>query len=240
MNNLKEKENRKVRTTTKRRKATLDDGCNPELVAGARFDGIFQIPVIEKPDRIIVPKYIVPFSERNRASDANVAIGFQEMDVRFADVLIDPNRYVEDFGRFSVLISPDCSLYRDSPLAVQITNVYRNRAIGGYFQRRGQYVIPQIRWGNEWTYTKKVLPEKIAFLGAPKHSILAISTYGCIRHREDKVHFKAGLEAMLETLEPEVVLVYGSMPDPVFEDYRHLTEFVQYENWMRLRHGGVR
>ena len=136
------------------------------------------------------------------------------------------------------MISPDCSLYRDAPLAVQITNVYRNRAIGSYYQRKGSYVIPQIRWGNEDTYTTKVLPEKVAFLGAEKHSIVSIGTYGCIQHADDKKHFKAGLEAMLETLEPEVVLVYGSMPDSVFKDYLHLTKFVQYDNWTKRRHGG--
>ena len=29
-----------------KRKANLDDGCNPELVAGAVFDGELEIPVI--------------------------------------------------------------------------------------------------------------------------------------------------------------------------------------------------
>ena len=222
----------------KKSKAIIDDGCNPELVAGARFDGIFEIPIIEKPKNTIIPKTLVPFSERNRVTDYDVAIGFNEMDVRFAKVLINPEAYIEDFRRFSVLISPDCSLYRDAPLSVQIANVYRNRAIGSYYQRKGSYVIPQIRWGNELTYTTKALPEKIAFLGAERHSIVAIGTYGCIQHTNDKKHFKAGLEAMLETLEPEVVLVYGPMPRSVFEDYLHLTKFVQYDNWTKIRHGG--
>lgn len=222
----------------KKSKAIIDDGCNPVLVAGARFDGIFEIPIIEKPKNIIIPKTIVPFSERNRVTDYDVAIGFNEMDVKFAEVLINPEAYIKDFRRFSVLISPDCSLYRDAPLSVQIANVYRNRAIGNYYQRKGSYVIPQIRWGNELTYTTKALPEKIAFLGAERHSIVAIGTYGCIQHAEDKRHFKAGLEAMLETLEPEVVLVYGPMSKSVFNDYLHLTRFVQYDNWAKMKHGG--
>ena len=68
----------------KKRKAIIDDGCNPELVAGARFDGIFEIPIIEKPKKIISPESIVPFSERNKVTDYNVAIGYNEMDVNFA------------------------------------------------------------------------------------------------------------------------------------------------------------
>jgi len=223
----------------KKRKAILDDGCNPELVAGARFDGIFEIPVIEKPDRIIVPEIIVPFTEREEYISADAAIGYYEMDFNFADVLISPESFIEDFRRFGMMISPDCSLYRDAPLTVQITNVYRNRAIGSYYQRKGIYVVPQIRWGNEMTYTTRVLPEKVSFLGAVKHSIVSIGTYGCIQHRDDKYHFKAGLEAMLETLEPEVVLVYGSMPDKVFGDYLKCTRFVQFDDWTKIKHGGT-
>lgn len=225
--------------SNKKRRAMLDDGCCPELVKGAKFDGIFEIPIIERPDKLVIPKTIVPFSERDKAlSPKETAIGFYEMDPEFAEVLIAPQNYVCDMQSFGAMISPDCSLYRDAPLAVQITNVYRNRAIGVFFQRKGAYVIPQIRWGNEETYTTKVLPEKIAFKGAEKHGIVAIGTYGCIQHRDDKYHFKAGLEAMLETLEPEIVLVYGSMPDSVFGEYFHSTRFVQYDDWTKRRHGG--
>ena len=38
----------KIRTVTDsaaRNAATLSDGCNPELVKGADFDGIFEIPI---------------------------------------------------------------------------------------------------------------------------------------------------------------------------------------------------
>ena len=183
------------------------------------------------------PNGIVPFSERNRAGGSfELAVGFHEMDVNFAEVLISPESYIDDFRRFAAMISPDCSLYRDAPLEVQLTNIYRNRAIGSYYQRHGVYVIPQIRWGTELTYTTDYFPEKVAFLGVEKHSIVAVGTYGCIDSREDKYYFQAGLEAMLETLEPEVVLVYGAMPETVFGSYLHLTRFVQYDNWIKAKH----
>lgn len=175
---------------------------------------------------------------RDRASSRDEAIGFYEMDVNFAEVLRHPEAYIDDFGRFAVMISPDCSLYRDAPLAVQLINVYRNRGIGSYYQRRGQYVIPQIRWGNEYTYTAKYFPEKIAFLGAEKHSILAVGTYGCFSGRDNKYHFEAGLEAMMDTLEPAVVLVYGSMPDKIFGKYQSYAQFVQYPDWTTRMHEG--
>jgi len=222
----------------RRIKANLDDGCNPELVAGATFALPLGIPIIKAPPQIIIPEGITPFSIRHRAPSFNEAIGFYEKDINFAEVLRSPQDYIDDFGRFKALISPDCSLYRDAPLAVQLTNVYRNRAIGSYYQRRGQYVIPQIRWGNEYTYTTKYFPEKIAFLGVEKHSIVAIGTYGCFDGRENKYYFSAGLEAMMETLEPQIVLVYGSMPEKVFGQYMNYAKFVQYPDWTTRMHGG--
>lgn len=219
-------------------KANLDDGCNPELVAGATFALPLGIPIIKAPPQIIIPEGITPFSVRHRAPSFNETIGFYEKDINFAEVLRSPQDYTDDFGRFNGLISPDCSLYRDAPLTVQLTNVYRNRAIGSYYQRRGQYVIPQIRWGNEYTYTTKYFPEKIAFLGAEKHSIVAIGTYGCFNGKENKYYFSAGLEAMMETLEPQVVLVYGSMPEKVFGQYMNHAKFVQYPDWTTRMHGG--
>ena len=221
-----------------KRTAIIDDGCSPDLVRGAKFDGIFEIPIIEKPSCIIIPKQIVPFTERNKAVSKENAVGFYQMDQKFAEILISPADYISDLSRFGAIISPDCSLYRDEPLSVQIANTYRNRAVGSFYQRKGLYVIPQIRWGSEITYTKSVFPERIAFLGVQKHSILSIGTYGCIQTREDKYYYKAGLEAMLITLEPDTVLVYGSMPDSVFGEYLHYTRFVQFDDWTKTRHGG--
>ena len=221
-----------------KQKAVLDDGCCPELVAGAEFDLPLGIPIIKAPGKIIIPPGITPFSERDRTPSYNEAIGFYEMDVNFAEVLRAPQNYIDDFSRFAALISPDCSLYRDAPPAVQLTNVYRNRAIGSYYQRHGQYVIPHIRWGNEYTYTAKYFPEKIAFLGAEKRSIVAVGTYGCFKTREDKYYFSAGLDAMMETLEPTVILVYGSMPEKMFGQYMKYARFIQYPDWTTRMHGG--
>ncbi|MBR0225951.1 MAG: DUF4417 domain-containing protein [Thermoguttaceae bacterium] len=223
--------------TNKRRKAVIDDGMSSELVNGSDFDGYFGIPVIKKPEKIIIPKRIIPFSKLDKAETFEDAIATYEMDQKFSDLLINPDSYIGVLKEH-IFISLDCSLYRNAPYSVQVANVYRNRAIGSYYQRKGIYVIPQIRWGNELTYTTGVFPEKIAFLGVEKNSIVAIGTYGCSQTRDDKYHLKTGLEAMLETLEPVVVLVYGAMPKSVFKDFLNTTEFVHYPDWTTNTHKG--
>ena len=41
-----------------------------------------------------------------------------------------------------------------------------------------------------------------------------------------------GLMAMLDELQPEVVLVYGAMPDDIFHGLLDCTQFVQYPDWI--------
>ena len=215
----------------------IDDGFKAYLVKNATFDGIMEIPNIEKNDEMIIPKDTIPFSLMNLTKDYSEFVVFYEHDIRFADILLSTDEYLDELKNFPGVISPDCSLYRDMPLVLQIANTYMNRAVGHYLQQQGIYVIPNVRWGDERSYTTCELPEKFAFLGIPKHSIVSIGTYGCIQSKINKHYFKEGLEAMLDELKPEVVLVYGGMPDSIFADFKERTTFIQYKDWISKKTG---
>lgn len=217
------------------KKIIIDDGFNPEFVETAFFDGILEMPKIEKPKEIIIPKSVIPFSQREKSVDFSEILVFYEYDTEFADILRNPQDYLTEVSKFSGMVTLDNSLYIDSPLQVQMGNVYRSRAIGYYFQSRGNYVIPNVRWGDERSYTTCVLPEKFAFLGLPHHSIYSIGTYGACKTKEEKYHMRNGLIAMLDELQPEVVLVYGAMPDEIFHDLLGRTHFVQYPDWISYK-----
>ena len=167
-------------------KHIIDDGFNAELVLNAFFDGYLEIPIIEKPQEIVIPTALIPFTQMKRSSTKAEAVHFYEHDKRFSDVLTCTKELLPELSKFKAVISPDCSLYRDMPLCLQIANTYMNRAVGHYLQSQGLYVIPNIRWGDERSFTTVELPEKFAFLGAPKNSIVSIGTYGCIKSRENK------------------------------------------------------
>ncbi len=216
----------------------IDDGFRADFVEEAVFDGIMEIPSIRKPRQFIIPTGLVPFSCRKRSFERGDFVVFYEHDLRFTDVIKATDDYLEDFRQFAGIVSPDCSLYRDMPLCLQIANVYMNRAIGHHLQEKGFYVVPNIRWGDERTYTTRVLPEKVAFLGVEKHGIVSIGTYGCVQGKSNQYHFRNGLIAMLETLEPEIVLVYGSMPDAVFHGLLNHTNFIQYPDWITFKKRG--
>lgn len=219
------------------RKNIIDDGFNPEFVGEAEFDGILEIPKIKAMDTPVVPSQLIPFSQRHKSADHSEFICFFEHDRLFADVVRNPEKFVDEFKLFNGIITPDNSLYRDSPLLCQLSNTYRNRAIGHFFQSRGIPVIANIRWGDERSFTRNELPEPFAFLGAPQNSIVAIGTYGCTQSTEDKEYFRAGLEAMLEYLAPKKVLVYGPMNNRIFGGLTDRAEYIQYVDWTCRIHG---
>lgn len=74
------------------------------------------------------------------------------------------------------------------------------------------------------------MPEKIAFLGIEKHSIVSIGSYGQLKNKVNRHYFKEGFDAMMETLDPEVVLVYSKLPDEWKAEYPN-TKFVEYQDW---------
>ena len=215
----------------KNKENLVDEGFRVSLVETAFFDGDLEIPHIEAQEKIIIPTGMVPFSIRERGLENKDFVCFYENDINFREILTKTEQYVDDLKRFPGIISPDCSLYIDAPLRVQIADIYLNRAVGHYMQKQGIYVIPNVRWGDERTYTTEIFRDKVAFLGVPHHSIVSIGTYGQIKSAESKRVFREGLIAMLDELEPEVVLVYGSMSDKIFWGLEDRTRFIEYPDW---------
>ncbi|MCR4600122.1 MAG: DUF4417 domain-containing protein [Clostridia bacterium] len=214
-----------------KKKVYMDDGFNPEFVETARFDGILEIPVLDPPREFVIPDRMIPLTKLKRSENHSEIVVPYVYDSEFSDILRNPDKYVDELSKHPAAASLDNSAYVDSPLEVQIANVYRSRAIGHHLQKRGVNIIPNVRWGDERSYTTCVLPEKFAFLGLPKHSILSVGTYGACKTREEKFHLRNGFIAMLDELEPECVLIYGAMPKDVFFDLYDRTNFIQYSDW---------
>lgn len=209
-----------------------DDGYNSELAKNAKFSGIFDFPAIKPNKELIIPKRFTPYSRRKSEKVKDSFIMFFELDKKFVDFIICIKKYIKEILPYKGIITPDCSLYRNMPLALQIANTYINRLVGHYLQEIGMYVIPHVRWGDERSYTTILFNEKFAFIGLPKNSILSISTYGCIQGKENKYYFKEGLKNMLLELTPKIVLVYGQMPDSVFNEFEDQTKFIHYGDYI--------
>jgi hypothetical protein len=209
----------------------IDDGYYSWLVEAATFDETLDMPCIAAPKRLEIPKNLIPFSKIIYSVDCEEYVHFYEHDVIFRNFLHNPEAYIERLYKFPGIIAPDCSLYRDMPLILQMANTYMSRSIGCYLQEQGLNVIPNVRWGDERSYRPGITAIPFAFLGIEKHSIVSISTYGCIRGIENKKHFHDGFRSMLEFLQPEIVLIHGAMPEDVFSGMPTDFQCIHYEDW---------
>ena len=215
----------------------VDDGFFSHMAKGADFEGVFEIPAVKGVSKVNLPKALIPFSLLGRSKNYEEGVCFFEKDPLFADAVVAADDFIDELRRFPLVLSPDCSLYRDMPLATQIANTYLSRLVGHHFENCGLTMVPTVRWGDERSYTSELFEEPFAFTGIPKKCVVAIGTYGCIRGAENQRYFREGLEAMLDYLTPTMVLVYGSMPDAVFGDVKTVTQFVHYPDWTSFRHG---
>ena len=180
---------------------------------------------------------MIPFSERSKSEKCDEFVCFYEHDIRFRDILTATKEQISSLKNFKGVISPDCSLYYDMPLVLQMTNTYLNRQIGHYLQTQSIYVIPNVRWGDERSYTR-ITPSEVpfAFLGLEKHGIYSVETYGCCKTTEYKHHLREGLRNFIKEIEPKIILVYGAMPDSIFGEFKKDVQFVHFDDWTKVQH----
>jgi len=116
-----------------------------------------------------------------------------------------PIRYVDYLSTFKGALSPDFSVYSDYPEDIQRMNVYRNRALGAYWDMCNIPVIPSISWN---------LPKSFqwCFDAVEPEGIVSISTVGSLRTSELKRMLIMGYTEMVSRLAPITVIIYGRYP----------------------------
>jgi len=189
------------------------DVFNAFLVALATYAGFFEFPLI-KPTYDI-PNKLIAFSKALSCKDYNQWVHFYEDDYLFERIWRNPKKYLEILGRYNGVILPDFSLYRDMPLVMQLWNIYRSRAIGHWLQVNGIKVIPNIRYGDRRTY-------RVCCDGIEKHCVIAIGSHGNMKNTTDRGIFLAGLDVVVKTLQPSVIVLYGSAPEKYFQKYSNV------------------
>lgn len=150
-----------------------------------------------------VPERMVAYNDKwaTGRPDPAAAVHFFLDDYRFETMWTKPQRGLSRVLRVGAALTPDFSLWRDMPIALQIFQVYRSRWVGNWMLGHGIRVVPTIGWSTPDTY-------RFAFAGIPLQSVVAVSTVG-IRGADAEALFRQGMERMVHTLKPSTVLVYG-------------------------------
>jgi len=155
---------------------------------------------------------LVSYASRAEVESAgdDAAVHFFLDDYRFETVWTKPERGLSRIQRVGFSLTPDFSLWRDMPLAMQLWQVYRSRWCGCWLAEHGIDVIPTASWSTADSYP-------FAFAGISPRSAVAVSTVG-VREPLAKELFAAGYAEMVRQLSPSLVLIYGSPPTEQVSD----------------------
>lgn len=171
-------------------------------------DNAYGIPNLRHTPLSVVPDWLIPYRTRPKPEQSveGGAVHFFLFDAIFESVWTCPSKSGRYIQKFKTLLSPDFSLNMEMPLVLQAFNVYRNRWLAADWQTQGYQVIPSVGWSSAASY-------EFCFLGIPQNSLVALTTLGTRRQKQVFLH---GFSAMLERLQPSLILCYGK-PFPEME-----------------------
>jgi len=121
-------------------------------------------------------------------------------DYKIEKLYNNPENYLYRLAQYPHVLTPDYSLYRDMPLALQISNTFKSRWCGAYWQEHGLSVIPTVSWSTFESYG-------FCFDGLERESVVAISTLGALTEKE---YFLSGYFEMKNRINPKSILCFGN------------------------------
>lgn len=154
------------------------------------------------------PAALVAWNDARHSTEAAVNRSFHFFldDYRFESVWRFPERYLKRIQNMGTALTPDFSVWLDIPLAAQLWQVYRARWLGAYWQANGVQVIPTITWADADSYD-------FVFDGIATGGTVATSSVGAHRDWLARDMYRAGIQAMVERIQPSLILSYGRLPD---------------------------
>lgn len=185
------------------------------------YESSNQWGIPDLPQATTVPQRLIAYNDRWKVEhpDTGDAVHFFLDDYRFETMWSQPQRSLSRVMRAGLALTPDFSLWREMPLAMQLWQVYRSRWCGAWMASNGITVIPTLSWSTPDSYD-------FCFAGVAKYSVVAVSSVG-IRDDDARSSYRHGIRMMMEQIEPECVVVYGRslgedkvFPDTPFEYYQ--------------------
>lgn len=155
-------------------------------------------PVHVDPDRLVA------FSDamHSRWHDFDCFVHFFEDDCNIERFWNNPKAYIAKLKRFQGIIGPDYSVCWNFPVVLKNYNHWRNSVCTYWLQHQLKYAVPQARCEDD-DFTA-------VLAGFPRHSTIAIGARSMVRRLSDRYVLKKSVEHIVDFLEPENLLWYGS------------------------------
>lgn len=183
------------------------DVFDAALLHQAKFAGRYEFPIIG--ENHFRPSRAVPFDRLKKDNtEKNLWVHFYVHDYRFLPVLRTPEKYIPFLQNYEGVIGMDNSIYRDLPLGEQIHSIYLNRVFDYYLFINGIPVIPNVSWSDYRSFA-------FCFDGIAEGTTVAVSSYGCVKHKVDQKYFLDGFHEMLIRIRPDAVIFHGALCDTV-------------------------
>ena len=192
--------------------------------------GQLPIPVVKRVDSFGLPAQALPFSKVINKATKDMMVVFYECDINFARVLHNPKRYVEPLKKFTCVVGPDFSQKIGMNEFVCYYNNWWTKALTAFYQSQGVFMIPNVTWSDPASYA-------YAFIGLPKHSVIAINCTGIKGNHAAMYLWRKGYEEALRVLEPILIIRYGDKMPGEREDISVYYENINLKN---LRNGRKR
>lgn len=207
---------------------TKNDVIRERYITGAELVGKYDFPQLEPINADVSGLKPVPFHlARQEKNPRKVVVHCFTHDFQFETLWREPLKSIETLQNFKYVIPCDFSFYSDMPLALQIYQVYRARAIHHYLSCFGMKCIPVVGWSDESSFD-------FCFDGLPQNSTLAVNTNGCF-FKAGKEAYRKGFSEMCRRLNPSRVIVVGK-EIPVDENVEmQFLESVSQQNNERVR-----
>lgn len=179
---------------------------------------IYNIPQLIGSNRTNVTELIGFNFAKTTKDTANKGLHFFIDDYQFNRLWNNPQAYISLLQRFDFVLSPDFSLYKDYPVALQIYNHYRKHWLAAYWENNGIEVIPTICWSDRASF-------EWCFDGEPVGGTVAVSSIGTQKSKAAKKSFAEGYNEMINKLKPQTIIFYGNVPDGCSGNIVRIEEF---------------
>ena len=166
------------------------------------FTPVWQMPRIAG-TMVGAPTDLTAFYREVPATDGNTWRHFYTDDRRLLPFITNPYQMAEQLRQFPAVTGLDLSLKPEMPLPEQMAVSFYNKMIMAFWQHKGLTVVQNIIWGRPDSYS-------FCFDGYAKHSVVAVNSTGIGTDRRSCFLWDQGYEAMLDALEPTLIIRYGA------------------------------
>ncbi len=208
------------------RRMTCD---NMHLTHNMRFTDEHHFPILSAYNPESLDFDLFSYKDRNKHREGKWAVHFFQNDYTFIKAVTDRlEETTSTLANCDVLFAPDFSLYVNTPVFINMQNVFRSRFAAAYWQSIGFNVIQTASWGNANSFS-------YCFEGLAEHSVTAVCGIGHDHCTQAKHLWQYAVRRLIKEKSPTKLIVYGGKQDemsdigiPViyYEDY--ITKHFRY------------